>query len=70
MPVDRQRAILEALESTFWLAQQPIFFVIVNDDQLMLMFKKKRKGLGFLGLGRRVEANSNKMFAEEEIVRA
>jgi hypothetical protein len=38
MPVDRQRAILEALESTFWLAQQPIFFVIVNDDQLMLMF--------------------------------
>jgi len=69
MPVDRQRAILEALESTFWLAQQPIFFVIVNDDQLMLMFKKK-KGLGFLGLGRRVEANSNKMFAEEEIVRA
>jgi hypothetical protein len=69
MPVDLQRAILEALESTFWLAQQPIFFVIVNDDQLMLMFKKK-KGLGFLGLGRRVEANSNKMFAEEEIVRA
>ena len=68
MPVDRQRAILEALESTFWLAQQPIFFVIVNDDQLMLMFKKK--GLGFLGLGRRVEANSNKMFAEEEMVRA
>jgi hypothetical protein len=42
MPVDRQRAILEALESTFWLAQQPIFFVIVNDDQLMLMFKKKK----------------------------
>ena len=69
MPVDRQRAILEALESTFWLAQQPIFFVIVNDDQLMLMFFFK-KGLGFLGLGRRVEANSNKMFAEEEIVRA
>jgi hypothetical protein len=31
---------------------------------------KKKKGLGFLGLGRRVEANSNKMFAEEEMVRA
>jgi len=30
----------------------------------------KKKGLGFLGLGRRVEANSNKMFAEEEMVRA
>jgi hypothetical protein len=36
---------------------------------LCLCFFKK-KGLGFLGLGRRVEANSNKMFAEEEIVRA